>query len=731
MKARLFPAVLFLFLATAWGSAQQFIASPVYPEGEVDVGAATTADFNGDGNLDLAFTSGSYSTEQLVIQLGNGDGTFTLGQRIDGHLYGAGIVTGDWNGDGIPDLAVATDAPNQIVLYVGLGNGTFSVGNQYSLAQSPSELAVGDLNGDGIADLVTSNDAPSFSVLLGQGGGKFAPAVDYTQPDLSYFLGVTTGDFNVDGKLDVALTGTNDGTEANYVVVYLGRGDGTFQQPTEIPTRYLDRIITADFNHDGLPDLATGTIDVLLGNGDGTFQPQKYFNALVFGATAARTPLAAADVDGDGNLDLLAAGNATGPSAISVLRGKGDGSFRAPVLFGAGTAFSISLLVADFNNDRRLDAVAPDAFGACFSVLFGDANGKFVTRRDFNIRRSSFQQTDVMALAVADVNSDGNPDVVMVDNGDFGESAPRLILMNGQKNGTFLGPKEVATGDNPGPVSIDTADFNGDRNPDVVTANGKHIGIFLGDGHNNFSTPVYYLGSGGPFQVIATDINGDGKADIVGSNEGGNSVSVFLNDGAGHFGTHVETPLGYAPVWIAVGDFNADGKVDVVAAIDGRKDPTAIVLLGNGDGTFTKSAQLTSGGGSYFVYVGDFNADGKPDILAVSGNLLFYPGNGDGTFGSFTITPGCGQTNMQIGDFNRDGKLDAVRVCGNGDGSYSAEFLIGHGDGTFEVGQSALVDGDYAGGIGDFNHDGALDLAFSSINPYTHVLSILLNTGAK
>lgn len=116
---------------------------------------------------------------------------------------------------------------------------------------------------------------------------------------------------------------------------------------------------------------------------------------------------------------------------------------------------------------------------------------------------------------------------------------------------------------------------------------------------------------------------------------------------------------------------------------------------------------------------------------ALSGNLLFYPGNGDGTFGQFTVTRDCGESAMQLGDFNRDGKLDVVRVCDSGAGYYSAELLIGQGDGTFKVSQSTVVDGDNAEGIGDFNHDGALELAFAAENLFKYTLSILLNTGAK
>ncbi|MBA3914800.1 MAG: VCBS repeat-containing protein [Acidobacteriales bacterium] len=729
MNTRLCSAALFVVLAAALVPAQQFIANPVLPEGASSVVAAVSADFNGDGNTDLAFVGGSSNGSQVVIQLGSSDGSFTIAQTIHNDLFGGSVVTGDWNADGIPDLAVtaAVTLTYFVDVYLGVGDGTFSQENEYPLHSLEAEsLTAGDLNGDGIADLVIADAPGGISVLLGQGGGNFAAPVNYSLPDLGYLIGITTVDLNRDGKLDVAATGTNDWTHASDIIIYLGRGDGTFQNPVELPTTFPSRIISVDLNKDGMPDLVTGSVNVFLGNGDGTFQAERYYNSLVAGDTVSGTPLAAADVDADGNLDLLAAGGELGPSAVSVLRGNGKGSFQRPVLLGTTTSNPIELLIADFNKDGHLDAILPDAFAPCFNLMLGDSNGKFVARRDFSIQHSTHNQPQVASLTVADVNSDGNPDVVMLDDGE--DDTPRIIIMNGQKNGTFVGPKDVPLGSNAGrPVSIDAADFDGDGAPDAVVANGNQISVLLGDGHNNFGSPVNYAGSGGPYQVIAADVNGDATPDIVGTNRGSNTISVFLNDGAGHFDTRVDSAVGYEPYTIALGDFNRDGKLDVVAAIDGKHNPTAVALLGNGDGTFKQAGQLASGGGGSAVAVGDFNNDGNPDVVVQSGQLLFYPGNGDGTFGAFKITPGCGVG--AVGDFNRDGKLDMVPICG---ASYKlAEFLMGQGDGTFKVEQSTVVDGDYAEGIGDFNHDGALDVASAGENLFKFTLSILLNTGTK
>ncbi len=124
MQARLLFAAPVVLVIASWASAQQFIAAPTLPAG-TSGGAALSADFNGDGNPDLALVSGINSSVLLSIQLGNGDGSFTQGQQITGADQGTAIVTGDWNGDGIPDLASAEEFAESVDIFLGVGDGTF------------------------------------------------------------------------------------------------------------------------------------------------------------------------------------------------------------------------------------------------------------------------------------------------------------------------------------------------------------------------------------------------------------------------------------------------------------------------------------------------------------------------------------------------------------------------------------------------------------------------------
>lgn len=361
------------------------------------------------------------------------------------------VVTADVNGDGILDLIVtnlcASGEPNcsvgSIGVLLGYGDGTFRPAMTYrSRGKYPSSVAVADLNKDGKPDLIVTNTfSDTVGVLLGKGDGTFRPAVTYSAvaSGASAPAAIAVADVNGDGKTDVVVINS---AMVNYlsktVAVFLGNGDGSLQPPVAYGSGGIIpfSLAIADVNGDKKPDLVVanyaasfqssdhnGRVGVLIGNGDGTFQaPVAYSSGAALGPNAGGS-LAAADIDGDGNTDLVVA-NYCSPSAcpngaVNVLLGNGDGSFRPAITYGTGGSGTDSVAVADVNSDGRADLVVTNLqtgsdinLATAVGVLMGNGDGTFQAPVTYN--SGGYWPTSV---AVGDMNRDGNPDLVVVTDG--------------------------------------------------------------------------------------------------------------------------------------------------------------------------------------------------------------------------------------------------------------------------------------------------------------------------
>jgi len=323
-----------------------FSAVPIPTLGATSI---SVADFNGDGKPDLAITNYGgvpvnlvnpgladdvligYPTGQgfVAILLGNGDGTFSTGLKlpISTNPSPSFTAVGDFNGDGIPDLAIANsnDAVSPAVasvnIMLGSGDGTFTFKANIPTGSHPTGIAVGDFNNDGIQDLAVVNTyASTITVMLGKGDGTFAPLAPIPSTAFSTApTAITAADFNGDGNLDLAVVNYGSLNSFNLpgsIWVLLGDGDGTFTPQTEMIGRnHLNSIAVGDFNADGKPDLVVsdnpGLAEVMLGDGDGFFGPQ--INTLTVGDA---TSVAVADFNGDGIPDIVAPSEAN-PNANS------------------------------------------------------------------------------------------------------------------------------------------------------------------------------------------------------------------------------------------------------------------------------------------------------------------------------------------------------------------------------------------------------------------------------
>ena len=331
--------------------------------------------------------------------------------------------------------------------------------------------------------------------------------------------------------------------------------------------------------------------------------------------------------------------------------------FKPPINYGVGT-FPDSIAAGDFNRDGKLDLVVANYSSTAVSVLLGNGNGTFQPKVDYAVDYGA------SSVGVGDFNHDGKLDLVVTTQGDaFGGT---LGVLMGNGDGTFQPYIDYPTAY--GPYSVAVADFNGDGNADLATANyalgGYTVSVLMGNGDGSFQPHVDY-GTGGGRSIVASDFNADGKLDVASADTFGNTVSIYLGNGDGTFQPPVTYPSGNEPDTVAVGDFNGDGKPDLATANEGS---TFSILLGNGDGTFQPRIEYPTLYGQSLA-VGDFNGDHKDDLAIAHFQYPFTVGvllgNGDGTFQpELQFATGPYPNALALADLNADGADDVMTANG-------------------------------------------------------------------
>ena len=345
----------------------------------------------------------------------------------------------------------------------------------------------------------------------------------------------------------------------------------------------------------------------------------------------------------------------------------------------------------------------------------------------------------VYTVTISGISGTGTLGLNLVDDGTI-RDADGNPLVQSTTAAAFAAQSTTAVGTFP--VNMVAADLNLDGKPDLVVSNSdsNSLNVLLGNGNGTFQPKTTLTAGLDPTFVAVSDVNGDAKPDLIYINGGDNNVSVRLGNGDGTFQSPANFGTGESPTSVAVGDVNGDGKPDL--AVASVVDNYVGVLLGNGNGTFQAQTTYTTGSGSgllfnfdtYFVAIADVNADGKPDLIATnaaSNTISVLLGNGNGTFqGQNQFNTGGAPIYLAVGDLNGDGKLDVV-VANSSDNNVGV--LLGNGNGTF---QSQVT---YATGLGpatapiaDMNGDGKLDLVVGNTGDNNGVgssLGVLLGNG--
>jgi len=493
-------------------------------QGAVNYGVGTgpasviTCDFNGDGKLDLAVANSEWHSNSVSVLLGVGDGTFQTAANYWAGSYPFSVTAGDFNGDGKLDLGVANYNFNSISILLGNGNGTFQGAVTFATQSNPQSITGGDFNGDGKPDLAVANmGASTVSILLNSSdfdpADGFRPAVNYGAGTNPY--SVATGDFNGDGKLDLAATGFY----SHNVSVLLGNSDGTFQDALNYgPVYYPYSISAGDFDRNGKLDLVvtdwfgSDTVSILLGNGDGTFQ-----GAVSYGAGTQPRSVAVADLNGDGKLDLAAMSQ---QNNVSILLGNGDGTFQAALNYAVGSNPN-SLTIGDFNGDGKLDLALAKWTSSNVSILLGNGDGTFLPEVNIDLGSGSSNNSSV---TTGDFNGDEKLDLAVANTYQNNVS---ILLGNG--DGAFLPPVKYAMG--PYPYAVTAGDFNRDGKLDLAAADteSNNVSILLGNGDSTFQPVVNFAAGSNPSAVTVGDFNRDGKLDVAVANQGSNNISVLIN----------------------------------------------------------------------------------------------------------------------------------------------------------------------------------------------------------
>jgi len=520
------------------------------------------ADFNGDGKIDIA-TANDQVAAEINVLFGKGDGTFQSPITLTG-LQGAGsLVAADFQGTGRADIAVLDYLANAIVVFTANANGTFQPAQSFPGGNGAGYLIYADLNNDGIPDLAAAyTNANSVQFLINNGAGGFTVSPPYVigaEPSSMAVL-------NLGGPIAL-LSGDNITGNA---LVQLGPGDGTLHAPQYIYTGVNPTAVaTGDVNGDGKDDAVVlepgaNSAYLLLNSGNGTFASPV--------TSSVPSPKAAALValTKGGKPDLVIA---SGSGNIEVLPNNGSGGFGAPLAFSTGTS-AVGLAIADFNGDGNPDVAVADggSFTAGVSVLMGNGQGSLGTAATYLTGQSG------NAIATADLNSDGHPDLIVgtsnpVGGGAQGYPLALTVLMN-KGNGTFTALAPIytipATAEFNGIFQILTGDFNGDGKMDVAVLQQNQypqIQILLGNGDGTFRTGQLLTTEFGANAAVVADMNGDGYLDlVVGHCCGETDDTYLLGNGDGTFQAEVDFPAGASPQGLAVADWTGSGKPDLAIA---------------------------------------------------------------------------------------------------------------------------------------------------------------------
>jgi uncharacterized repeat protein (TIGR01451 family) len=658
------------------------------------------------------------------------------------------VVAADFNGDGIPDLALTNTSSSSVMVFIGKGNGAYNAGANYTANASGFGLVAVDVNNDGSPDLVLTNSSLNeATVMLNSGTGTFSNAGTLT-------TGVTpqaiaAADFNNDGKADLVVANFGDGT----LTIFLGNGDGTFSTAPGITigtvSNALTSVAVADFNNDGNADIVvvgTGSsnLTVLMGLGTGAFQA-----GVTYAVGSAPYWVTAADLDGDGFIDLAVANASTSGNVQVLINDKTHpGAFLARNTFNAGSVPHF-IGAGDFNSDG-----IPDLFvvnrgtsnGFSYSILTGTGTGSFSAPATTGVGNAPW------SAVVADLNSDGRTDVAIASSGDnrlylaLGNGLYSNMIVTGSHTGNFtqgqVGATYTLSVSNTGVFTSSGIVSVTDSLPSALTATaitGSGWTCTLGTITCTRTDPLA-VGSSYPNITLTVSVANNAGLTVT------NSVTV---SGGGENITNDDTSTDPTTVFqtttlALVSSLNpsiSGNQVSFTATISSPAATGAMVFFDGGvpfetvvvaSGTAVLNTTLLTAG----QHTISARYSGDTQYQSSSSSVVAQVVNSQAQNGfQAAVAYGLGVTSpsgVVIADFNGDGKADIA--VSNSSATSKVTMLIGNGDGTFKTpGTNYSAGGNgsdpFAIAAADFNNDGMLDVVVA--NNGTSTVSVLINNGTN
>jgi hypothetical protein len=542
--------------------------------------------------------SGYTSAPAVTITGGGGSGATATAVISGGVVTAVNAVLAGSGYTSPPLVTIAAPAANIAYTTYWSNDGTSVDGSEPTTAVSVSvneglfTVALGDsalANMAAIpADIFATQPDLQLRIWFNDGVNGFAalsPAQNLTPAPYAVVAGNAS---NLLGTLPVLqLSGTIATTQLPNTVLTNGAADVT---------------LSGTFSGDGA---GVTNVSLLSVGPEGTFSqaPLLHFSpGIALDVGLGQFSVVAADVNGDGALDLISA-NADNDT-LTVLTNNGHGVFGSNATLNVGK-YPFSVVAADVNDDGALDLICANEGDDTLTVLTNNGHGVFGSNATLNVGHIPYY------VVAADIVAGGKP--ALIASSTFSDT---LIVYTNNGSGVFGSNATLTVGSMPNEVAV--GDVNGDGSPDLVSANygSNTLTVLTNNGSGVFGSNATLNVGAGPVSVVAVDVNGDGSLDLVCANTGVNTVTVLTNNGSGIFGSNATYSIGVKPQSIVAADLNGDGWPDLISA--NTDDSSLTVLTNNGRGVFGFYATINVGYGPWQVVAADLNGDGVPDLVSAN-----------------------------------------------------------------------------------------------------------------